>query len=483
LPRSLINQGVIVLAIALCLGCSGDHSTQTITDDTPSTTTEDSTPGDWFLLQPGLTWTYEIREHTGSGPRFFFIPTEPARQDSLGTWTLRLGPATDQGRFSASLVRAPTEGLRSTSEFELWMEGDDLWLDDGAGARPAVVFSRPPNPVTTERVPCVANLLNGIHGRCAPAWGGPLNTAPGLQTGVVGTQTKEGAGAAQLLVGVATGGLIIPGNKSQQTLATLSRWEGGPEATVSPLYAAWGQQRALKPEDVRAQVEELLQRHQVRLDVETASALVAVQQGAGARATALGLIDALSPASRLPLTRVMLQQQPTTAEAWMGLSGALESLPSSLSPEHKASLLDKFAAGTDREVATALLDGRCPLSRAALQRAPSARPVDLVESARAAELVPSPDDPSCLLRMVVFDTSRRELLNVMLERADPALHPRLIEVSLSLFQFDRERLEVLREHRDSLRDLPAPQRERLVATLSFKGATARAILDLPTGAN
>ena len=96
------------------------------------------------------------------------------------------------------------------------------------------------------------------------------------------------------------------------------------------------------------------------------------------------------------------------------------------------------------------------------------------------------DVGGCCMEYYSVDLSTltcRELLNVMLERADPALHPRLIEVSLSLFQFDRERLEVLREHRDSLRDLPAPQRERLVATLSFKGATARAILDLPTGAN
>ena len=83
------------------------------------------------------------------------------------------------------------------------------------------------------------------------------------------------------------------------------------------------------------------------------------------------------------------------------------------------------------------------------------------------------------MHLVAFDSSRRSLLGIMLERAPPAMHPSLIEDALARFAFDRDKLEVLRDHGDGLRSLPVAQRERLAATLAFQGASARMILELP----
>jgi hypothetical protein len=194
-------------------------------------------PGTPFPLRVGDRWTWAVSRQTGGGPRVLLIQAQAARTEAVGTWTLSVERQSPDGTFTLRWTRDDPdddgEPRRRESEITLWERDGAVWMDGDAGPKPAITMERPPMPISLEEVPCVVHFLDDLIATCSPSPGGPLDVAPGPRHAVLARDPNRGRALAQWVVGLATAGLIIPGDHTATTRLDLQRWEPAASAPTS----------------------------------------------------------------------------------------------------------------------------------------------------------------------------------------------------------------------------------------------------------
>jgi hypothetical protein len=403
-------------------------------------------------LATGHRWTYEIRERKGAGARILFIPTKKAENKKIADWAFEIGEAREQG-FTAKLVRTPVgDELPSTTEMRLWEEDGGLWMDAGKGARPAIEAHMPPDPVSSERVRCVAHVLGGVLGTCAPMGGGPLAVDPGLHHGVVAENLKEGAELGQFLVGLVSVGLFIPGNQSSVQTATLTGFTPG-AGTEAAFRARPGG------------------------PVEQAAAEVARAPDLEVLSTAEKAAGKLPEDRRYPVVRVAV---PRAREGGLTALARLRGqLPAETPEAHVDAIAALFEDEADRATATLVL-GDQPLLTEVLARTEGPFDddrMDALEDALAVYPV-TPDGAVAVVRQFQFDAGRRQAIERLVPGLPEAERAEVLARMFETLAFDEARLALLRDHAALLGTLPASRRRELARATVFHEEEARGILGL-----
>ncbi len=488
-----------------------------------------------FPLTAGDAWRWEVVRSTGAGTRVLLMTSEPARSDVIETWTLQLGEPDADGRFPATFTRTPVgDGLPLSSAMKLWTGKDGVVrYDAGKGEQVALELTVPPNPVSVEHVPCTANLLGGYTGLCSPAPGGPLAIAPGPVRATIRADRDGAAAAVQLLVGIATVGTIIPGNRSSREVAGLVSFE-----TTRPPFPSAPAVEAFKR---RSSVGSLATTG--ALDRESAAAIVALAEPSDVPTAVQRLAPRLAARDRWPLLRVAVQKAGDTDASLAVIARARDAAPLEETAIYLPSLL-ALLPPDEADAATALVHGSWPLLDQVVKAAPAdrlgilraaaaARPpgsdeaaavVRRISEARSADRIPAvealvahvdeatadrlmldtldddglfdarlellarsdawlarqardPEATRAMLQRFSFDDDRRAALRLVLAQAEPAGRPALVRAGIEALTFDDAQLETLREHADLARAMGTADRERTIAAFTFKKDEARAIFD------
>lgn len=487
LPRSEVTvRPVVVTLLALlltslaCAGPSGpEPAAAPAPAEVPAAEPAPRPARPLFPLAVGHRWTWTVSRRTGAGPRVLLIPTQQAEEVKLADWEFRIH-AVDGDRYAATLERTPVDGLPSTTAMTLFERDGVVWMDAGNGERPALEALVPPNPLSVESVPCVAHLLGGVVGTCAAAPGGPLGTPPGLDSGVVGSDIREGAEVGQVLVGLMTAGIFIPGNRSTVESAVRTSFTPGPghEAEFrpkpSPLLAAIaGKEDTLDGAALAA----LHDRHGP--DVESLAA--AMLKIPAEPSMALPVLPSLAPDDRLALARVVMGAQAWEADQLASLARMRPLLGEEIPADHRAALLARWAEGPTRDRAALVLDGTSPPTTAVIARIDGPFDDDVVEAVTAeAEAHPwTLDDARATVGLCSFDEGRGQVVAVLLPRFAPDRRAAVVAALVPMFAFDDGKLALLREHQELLRQLPVAEREALAEQVTFDPVTARDVLGLP----
>jgi hypothetical protein len=391
--------------------------------------------------------------------RLLFIPTEPATTDVIATWTMSIDRDTGGGRHAATLTRTVGQGLPTRTDLTLWYQGTELWMDAPQGPRLALEMEVPPGAVAVEKVPCIVHFIDSLGGTCSPAPGGPLAVPPGPTLVVVSEGTNPGASIAQVLVGIGTAGLIIPGNRSASEYATLIRWTPKNPAPEPARITAW---KASPRPDALAPLLPGVGR-------EEAAAMVALARPEDLALVAAPLMDALPASDRVPVLRVALQSDWGGSPRLRLLATLSAHLGAPLDPVRLASVTRLFD-GDQADAARGVLTGEWPLLLAVLRADPAASglsgapghtPSDAELQAVIAQFDPPGDVLPALLartpperqvallsqvcRAETFDDARFALI-----QANPAVvaraaeQPGMAEQLLDTFAFDEQRVAAVK---------------------------------------
>lgn len=407
-----------------------------------------------FPLTVGDRWRWEITRHTGAGLRVLFIPTEPARDEIVATWELTVDREAGGGKFDATLTRTAPEALPAKTSLSLWSQDGDLWMQGPAGPQLALELEVPPDAVATERVPCVAHLLDHVVGTCSPVPGGPLAVPPGPVSAVVSADADNGRTLAQVLVGLGTAGLLIPGNRAQREVAELTSYVTTRPPTPSPAVEAFRADPTLRT-----------LKRATALDREEVAAVVALAPDGLRVEVAKAALPAIPPADRPSIVRVVLGATPDPAQHLPALA-ALEPALGGPPTEERAASVAALVSEAERPAARALLAGEWPALRAAL-----ADPATVPAAVEA-----HPPGREEALAVVTRDEGH---LEVVLAATPAADHLPLATAACATQSFDTERTALLVRAAPHLagagRDLPGVT--ALLATFTFDdgraaGATA-----------
>jgi hypothetical protein len=303
----------------------------------------------------GDRWTWEVSRHVGAGLRLLFIPTEPATTDVIATWDLTIDRSLGGGRHAATLARTVGGGLPARTDLVLWLQGAELWMDSPQGARVALELAVPPEAVAVEKVPCTAWFLDGLTGTCSPAPGGPLAVPPGPTFLVVSSSGNSGASLTQVLVGIGTAGMIIPGDRSASEYANLLGWTTKAPAPASPRIERW------RKDPTPAALPGLL----AGVGREDAAAMVVLTRGDDIAAVTTSLLDALTPLDRVPVLRVALHAEGDAAQRLALLAVLVSHLGATPNTARMNSILTLFAEEQQPAV-RGLVTGEWQMLRAVL---------------------------------------------------------------------------------------------------------------------
>ncbi len=268
------------------------------------------TPADALPLGVGEGWTYSVMEHRGAGFRTFGLTDKPATRTDLPDIVVMVLSVDDSQRYTVEVVGPTPEGGSQARQMTMWAEGDQVWFDDGSGKQSALTIDRPPNAVSTERLPCTAHYLGGITGACNARPGGPHNRAPGLNEGLVRQDADNLRGLAQILVGIGTAGIFIPGNRKATVTMELQHYAPGEASTPDNDWELWNQ---LGKADLPANhgkrmklVHELAAQHGA--DAESVAAVVYSLSNAEMSSATPELIQLLPIDQRAAVVRVGMQR-------------------------------------------------------------------------------------------------------------------------------------------------------------------------------
>ncbi|MCO4747913.1 MAG: DUF4476 domain-containing protein [Proteobacteria bacterium] len=427
-------------------------------------------PPEILPLAVGHTWVYELREKKGGGVRFLGMRQKSATNIKLADWTYAI-TAKEGEQYLATLTIVPAEGLTTTAQMRLWERDGQVWTDAGQGERLAIEAIIPPNPVSSERIRCVAHMLGGVVGKCPPVSGGPKGVTPGLHEGIVGADVRQGAGLAQVLVGIATVGTLIPGNQSSYERLRLKQFTAGEGAEIASTESAFFsavQSGGSSP----SQLARHAQTHPP--DAEGAAAVVAQ---AGSRDPAMAaLLPHLSASDQHPVLRTALQHSSKPLVTMAHASGLLKSEPTD---DEWTGLLAPFGNDKDRGRARLVLSGGNPLFVAmlladdtfdhdrisTLERELPAHPVTVEQA------IP-------VLEVFSFDDGRSEAIELLLAGVPEEQRGAALLVWVPILGFDDAKIELMTRHLEALKALPADQRQLLVEDSSFKKDEVRALLGL-----
>lgn len=483
-----------LITAALALGCGGldepvldgldpDEAAPAAAPDTPEP--EAPAPvirrpaGPLVPLAVGHRWTYEITERKGAGIRIFGFATEKPTTTTLAEHTFEI-TGRDGDRYTATLTRAPrSDALPSTTAMTLWEKEGQVWMDAGNGERLAIEASVPPAPVSSESVRCIAHMLGGAAGTCSPVWGGPLGTEPGLTAGVVGGHVKEGADVAQFLVGVATVGIFIPGNKSTVQRATLTEFRPAAgtqdEFAVVPVPLVATFSGDAKSSNPGPRLVKAIEKHGA--EPESVAAALTLVPSRNLIDAAVAALPLLEPVDRYPVSRVAIQR------ADNGLSGLARIRPhldTEIPGDQAAGLLALFEDSGERETADAVLDGDSELLISVVAAVDGPFDSDVLEALESglAETSPKARDVPAIARMCTFDDCRVKVVQQMQPRLPAQEHTAILLEVIPMLSFDDGKLTLIRDNQAALSALPRADREALADSVAFEDEQARELLGL-----
>jgi hypothetical protein len=343
----------------------------------------------------------------------------------------------------------------------------------------------------------------------------------GPVTGLVSTDAREGKALLQVLVGVGTAGLIIPGNRHHTVTAELVAWEPAQPAPRSELVERW--RGRPDPRELPAILAAGPSREEV-------GAILALAPDPSVEGACLQILPAIPARDRVPTLRVALARMSDRRLELVAAASAHLEAP--LAEASVASVL-ALVPPEDQPAAEPLIRGEWPALRAvlgappddharlqALTRASLIRPVAPEEGAA---IVHRFDDPSLPLGSLLFtdangrgpllqavcraapwDEDRLALLDGQ-PRALAGLSPAWVRALLATFAFDEgraalvqrviaagdqdadvlvagveamafdsARLELLTAHREVVAGLTSEQREAVLRAFVFDDDRERA---------
>lgn len=386
-----------------------------------------------FPLQVGDKWTWQVTRNVGAGLRVLFLPTEPATSDVIATWELTIDSPAEAGRFKATLTRLMPDQLPQKTDLSLWLQDNILWMQGPKGPQEALSLVVPPEAVAAEKVPCTIQFLGTpFMGVCSPLPGGPLAVPPGPTYGLVYQEADAGRALAQLLVGIGTAGLFIPGNKSASEHLNLLSYVPATPQPMAPELEAW--KKSPKVPNLPANV-----------DREWAAAYVVLAPEAQRRATALALFDRLAAPDRVAILRVVLSAEgegPGRLAAVAQLAKGLGGAPDSQRSASVTSLLypDDQAAGQ------AFLEGKWPALAAFVQTPTAGQPKALREA--FASYSPTVEEIDAILAR---SEEPQGILDLVLEKVPAERKFGLVVETSASLPFDDDRLALLKAHADIIK--------------------------------
>jgi hypothetical protein len=421
-------------------------------------------------LAEGHRWTFVEEVRRGAGLRVLGFPTQRATTERLGTRTLEIGSQDPHtGRFVATVTQQPAAGPAQSVTTEVWTDAEGTWMVDEAGRTlPALVVAPLPDPLSIETVSCDMALLGVKGGRCAALPGGPRNTAPGL-LGVVLADDSGLKPLGQVLVGVMTAGIFIPGNRSPVQVLELEAFSPAP-ASDDPFMAAVD---AAGPFAEAGQIRVLLATHRPGVEA-LAAALLPLRDPGTLAAVVPDALQAVPAADRHRLLRAVLRHRLDNDSVAVFLAG-LPHLPRSLSASQRAALAN--AVPTRAALLWLLLDAEQPFLAAWLGAGEGRPDADLL-STLPAELQPSAAERRAVLSLLKFDNARRETLAAFVARLPPSEHPAVFLEVFGTLGFDAARVASLADHGPLVASLSLEDRSSLLAQLGFDAGRAEALVTL-----
>ena len=429
---------------------------------------EPSSPASMLPLSVGQSWSYTLRENKGAGFRLLGLATQKAESQVVDRWQMRI-TGEEGGRFDAVLERTPPTGLPSTSPLTLWHDGGQVWMDVGRGRQPALTANPPPGALSTERVPCVGHMLGSVVGLCSPVPGGPRDAPAGLVSGLVYTEADGGAALTQVLVGIATMGVLIPGNRKAKVVARLDAYQPGdhpPAQPSSPLWLAWHHAGAPTTTAAWATLEPLLADYPE--DAEGVAAVVDSLEGDHAVTVGIDALPRLEEARRAPVMRVILQGADDDTAALRALAEGRDAL-GPVEPGIQETLIAKLGNTDDQQQARRLLSSPCQALRAALEAFRGPFDDAWVEAVTAAVAEHPPDAVSVegMLAQPTFDGGRRDTLSAIFAVLPEDQHADVAVVAIGAMEFDSSRIETIETHLEVLGAAPQDVRRRMLEPVVF----------------
>ncbi len=423
-------------------------------------------------LAVGHRWQYQVLEHTAGAPRVVGQPVGDSGTAVVGSVSLEVvaqGGAGASPRYQAVRVEQIQGEDSVETELSLWHQGGALWMDDGSGRALALEVVLPERVVSAEDVRCVAHYLGGAVGECPAMAGGVLQRAPGLDDGVLfAEEGKAGKGIVRWVVGIATLGTLIPGNKTVTRSLALAEFRAGEPLPVAPLpdlWAAW-QGRALPDEE--AELDLLLAKQITR-------------HGADAESLGLILASTLEPSRVVTLTNQGLhwlpesERGPVLRTALPRLQGSFPPLallatwlPSlgALSEADQAAFATRVEGRLEVAQVQRMVSGDCPALVQTYRTAESDREPWVAAAREALATYPLNDETALgLLAGTTF--YQPEILEVLLAAAPAGDHTELVLLAVGQADTDRRRLELLTPYAELLAVLPLARRQAVLEAFDF----------------
>lgn len=449
-----MNRLALALFAAACLACAGvPEAIQDALEPTPNFPPPEPVPDrPVFPVEVGDHWTWEVTREVGAGMRVLFMTDKPATTDVIATWDLTIDSKDERGHFAATLTRKKPDGLPMVTPLSLWEQDGWLWMEGPTGPEKAVTLTVPPLAVATERVPCVVAMFDGVEALCSPAPGGPLGVAPGPAFSVLHRDADGGKSLAQLLVGLGTAGLIIPGNRSASEYLHLKAFVPHTPPVTSPRVEAW---RA-NP-DVRRLDKAL----HGGLNREEGAAFIALAPP-NARDEVVGaVLDALGPVDRPPVLRAALEAA-EVPETRLEQLAVWAPRVANADPVQVDALVALFPLDQG-EAVRGLLAGTWPVFAIALTPSEGEDRAAAVRAA-VAEHPPSQGEAMAVLKRM---GSSPELIDALLAKRAPAEQRALLTAAIAAESFDDGRVALLKGHEALFADADDAALEALLAPFTF----------------
>lgn len=465
---TFVALGVPVAFTLACAGLPGSPKPSADAPDNPAAASSDTPAGraatvrstptrPVFPLREGDHWRWQLTEDIGAGLRVLFIATEPAQSHPKATWELSVDRVDADARAHATWTRTNEGGLPARTDLVLWLQDGELWMQGPQGPTRALDVTVPPDPLSTEKVACVAHFLEDLPGTCSPAPGGPLDIAPGPVQGIVSAEGDAGRSLAQVLVGISTAGLLIPGNKTHTVYADLVAWTPHTPPTPSARVEAFRKAPGLERLDATLGGG---------LDREEAGALLVLLPAEDLVAGARRLVPLATPADRVALVRVALG---TVSDDRLVLLARLVPLLGAVPSPERVDSVTALLPEPDRVAGGALLRGEWPTFAAVAAADPTARLAILrdgttpVKGPEAEAVVGLFDDVGPAVDLVLPRVATAERFDV------------LVAAGVAR-NFDDERLALYGAHVDVLAPRAADPEamDRYLASITFDEGRGRA---------
>ncbi len=467
-----------MLALVACTSAQSEPAPEA--SETPEA--EASTPAiaELMPIVAGNTWTYKEVRHKGASMRLLGFANKPRTKTEIATITLAISAHPKRtDRFIATVTRNPTDGEPASVEQQVWQADGQVWMAGTLKRKPALIAKLPPSPVSWETVSCDVPILGIEGGTCAARAGGARGTTPGLQR--AGGKDVSIGDAVQLIVGIATVGTIIPGNKDTWTTLEFGSFTHG-DSTSNPAAVHEGPLvAAFRASPDPAGLPALMAQHGADLE-DLATILKREARSAEARRQ---IVRAAAPSLDIPgrhtLLRLAMTEGPDPNLST--LAALIDTVPTPVPDPYRPFLVAEIDNFRHLDVAETVAKGNTPMLNAWLSSIDGGLEGDWLPALSAAAAAHPVTDAEArtALSVFTFDSGRLGGINAMLPHVPEEDRPRFACALIGTMQFDDNRLDAIAAHRGLLDRATLPERQALHATFTFKDGQekAKALLNLP----